>query len=73
MPTWGISIGLIKGNESILGMVYLPVLNELYWGARGLGAYVESPLFGLQKLDIKNVDLDQKEHLLLVPSTFHHK
>lgn len=73
LPTWGISIGLIKGNEPILGMVYLPVLNELYWGARGFGAYVESPLFGLQKLDIRNVDLSQKEHLLLVPSTFHHK
>ncbi len=73
LPTWGISIGLIKGSEPILGIVYLPVLNELYWGARGLGAYVESPLFGLQKLDIQNVDLSQKEHLLLVPSTFHQK
>ncbi|MGM9998867.1 MAG: inositol monophosphatase family protein [Candidatus Bruticola sp.] len=72
LPSWGISVGLIDRGLPILGMVYLPVLQEWYWGARQYGAYMESPLFGLQKLDISKADLGQKEGLLLVPSTFHH-
>ncbi len=73
LPSWGVSVGLIENGVPILGVVYLPVLDELYWGARGQGAYLESKLWGLERLDITKTDLDQKEHLILVPSTFHHR
>ncbi|MGM9991840.1 MAG: inositol monophosphatase family protein [Candidatus Bruticola sp.] len=71
LPSWGISVGLIDRGLPVLGVVYLPVLQEWYWGARNHGAYMESPLLGLQRLDITQTDLGQKEGLLLVPSTFH--
>lgn len=35
-----VSIGLAKNKEPILGVCYNPYLNELFYGAKGLGAYV---------------------------------
>lgn len=72
LPFWGISVGMIKEDRPVLGVVYIPVLDELYYAAEGCGAYMESKLWGKQKLDIRNIDLSQKEHLLLIPSAFHH-
>ncbi|MBQ7503575.1 inositol monophosphatase [bacterium] len=72
MPFWGISVGMIKDGLPVLGAVYLPVLDELYYAADKCGAYMESKIWGLQKLDIREADLSQKEHLILIPSTFHH-
>jgi myo-inositol-1(or 4)-monophosphatase len=31
LPTYGISIGLLKNGEPILGVINLPALNQLYW------------------------------------------
>lgn len=36
-----VNIALIEGNKPILGVVYIPVTAELYWAARGLGAWRE--------------------------------
>ncbi|HVT14398.1 MAG TPA: inositol monophosphatase family protein [Fimbriimonadaceae bacterium] len=38
LPTWGVSVGLVKGEETLLGAVYLPALGEMYLGAQGAGA-----------------------------------
>lgn len=47
--TWGfikkdgdfcVQIGLTAGGEGILGVVYLPVHNELYYAAKGKGAFL---------------------------------
>jgi 3'(2'), 5'-bisphosphate nucleotidase len=35
---FGVQIGLTENGESILGVVYLPAHNELYYAARGEGA-----------------------------------
>jgi len=35
-----VNIALIEGNESVWGSVYVPVLDELYWGCKGEGAFV---------------------------------
>jgi 3'(2'), 5'-bisphosphate nucleotidase len=35
-----VNIALIEGGESVLGVVYAPALDELHYGARGLGAFV---------------------------------
>jgi 3'(2'), 5'-bisphosphate nucleotidase len=37
---FGVQIGLTKGGEAILGVVYLPVHNLLYYAARGEGAFL---------------------------------
>ncbi|HTQ10938.1 MAG TPA: inositol monophosphatase family protein [Fimbriimonadaceae bacterium] len=40
LPIWGVSVGLVKGEECLVGIVYLPVLDELFTGAAGLGAFL---------------------------------
>ncbi len=36
-----VNIALIKNQKSVLSVVYVPVLDELYYAARGEGAYME--------------------------------
>ncbi len=36
-----VNIALIHNGESILGVVYPPVIGEMYWAINGTGAYVE--------------------------------
>ncbi len=73
LPSWGISLGLIAEGQPALGVVYLPALDELYYGAKGCGAYMESPLWKKQRLDVSTAALSQKENQILVPSTFHNR
>ena len=35
-----VNIALIENGESVLGVVYAPALDEMHYGARGLGAFV---------------------------------
>lgn len=37
---FGVQIGLTEGGETILGVVYLPVYNILYYAAKGAGAFL---------------------------------
>lgn len=41
-PHFAVSIGLMRKNEIILGVVYDPCKNELFWAAEGAGAYLNS-------------------------------
>lgn len=34
-----VSVALWKGNEPVLGVIYRYAVDELYWGAAGMGAY----------------------------------
>jgi len=38
-PIFGVSVGLSYLGEPIVGAVYLPAFDTLYWAGRGLGAY----------------------------------
>ena len=40
IPLWGVSVALIEDGFIRLGVIYLPVLEELYWAERGEGAYL---------------------------------
>ncbi|KAJ1855417.1 hypothetical protein GGH12_003097 [Coemansia sp. RSA 1822] len=47
-PYTGISIGVAINKEPVVGVVYLPILDELYTAARGMGAHLNGqqlPLF----------------------------
>ncbi|MFT5864099.1 MAG: 3'(2'), 5'-bisphosphate nucleotidase [Flavobacteriales bacterium] len=35
-----VNIALVKNNEVVLGVVYTPCLDEMYWGAKGEGAWL---------------------------------
>lgn len=40
LPIFAISFGLLKGDENIFGLVYIPYLNETFWAIKGKGAYI---------------------------------
>lgn len=39
IPLFGISMALVEKGVSTFGMVYFPILNELYYAQKGTGAY----------------------------------
>jgi 3'(2'), 5'-bisphosphate nucleotidase len=41
---FAVQIGLAAGGESVLGVLYAPATDVLYWAARGHGAWMERPL-----------------------------
>ena len=40
---FAVQIGLAEGGESVLGVLYAPATDVLYWAARGGGAWVTRP------------------------------
>jgi 3'(2'), 5'-bisphosphate nucleotidase len=38
-----VNIALIEDGRVVFGVVYAPVLDELFWGARGVGAFLRGP------------------------------
>lgn len=39
LPHWCVSLGLVDQGVPLLGALYLPCLDELFWAARGEGAF----------------------------------
>ncbi|HNR39827.1 MAG TPA: inositol monophosphatase family protein [Acidobacteriota bacterium] len=39
-PPFGVSVGLVRGEEPLLGVVYAPALGEEFWAVRGGGAWL---------------------------------
>ncbi len=50
-PHFAVSIGLIKNEKIILGVVYDPCKNELFWAAEGTGAYLNSESINTSKVE----------------------
>lgn len=40
MPYWGVSISLLKDFEPILGVIYMPETDDLYWSEKGKGSFL---------------------------------
>ncbi|MGC9328331.1 MAG: inositol monophosphatase family protein [Candidatus Hinthialibacter sp.] len=40
LPVWGVSVGLLHKRQGVLGFVYLPVMDEMYWAVAGGPAFV---------------------------------
>ena len=54
IPVFAVSIALKEDGESVLGVVYNPVLDELFHAVKGMGAYLNGRrLFVSQKEDLK--------------------
>lgn len=47
LPIFCVSIGLEKDGEPLLGVIYAPMLDELYWGEVGEGAYLNGQKLGV--------------------------
>jgi len=39
LPLWAVSLGLLDRGEPVLGVIAIPPLDELYWAAKGTGAW----------------------------------
>jgi len=66
LPVWGISVGLLAGNEPVAGIFSMPAIGELYW-ADPQGAWRNG-----QPLErARTVSLDDPLAYLLVPSNAH--
>lgn len=40
IPTFGVSIGILKDNQPIVGVIYMVATEELYWAQKGKGAFL---------------------------------
>jgi len=40
IPLWGVSVALVEDGRLHSGIIYLPMLRELYWAQSGRGAYL---------------------------------
>ena len=57
-----ISIGLVVNKESMLGIIYNPILNEMYWGIKNKGSYLNDKKLPL----IKNTPIKSLNKSLFV-------
>ncbi len=55
LPLWAISIGLIDDGEPTLGVIAIPPLNELYWAAKGGGAWRDGTRIRVKDADTFHV------------------
>jgi len=56
-PHFAVSIGLVKNDKIILGVVYDACKNELFWATEGAGAYLNSDRIEVSKIDTLNKSL----------------
>jgi len=58
MPSWCISIAVLKGDRVVIGVIYAPCVDELYAAAQGLGATLNGHLLALDSsLNIRNTSV----------------
>lgn len=65
-----VNIALLKGNMPVMGVVFAPVLGEMYWAIKGKGAYLKVGSNRAKKLKPKKFKLSDKG-LSLVCSRSH--
>ena len=53
LPHFGTSIGLYKNNEPLLGVIYLPLFDELYYAEKGKGAFLNDNQLKIEQKPIE--------------------
>lgn len=56
---FAVNIALCKGHEVVLGVIYMPVFNEMYYAVKGQGAWFENELRTVQ-IKVSDRDHDLK-------------
>ncbi|MCL5283491.1 MAG: inositol monophosphatase [Armatimonadetes bacterium] len=56
IPVWGVSLGLIYNQVPVLGVIYLPLLGELFWATKNGGAWCNQQR--LQVTDQDNIHIE---------------
>jgi myo-inositol-1(or 4)-monophosphatase len=63
-PEFAISIGLAEEGAVVVGVVYNPARQELFWGIRGAGAYVQQGSSVAERLSVSDHTAGQEAVLL---------
>ncbi len=67
-----VNIGLIENGKCILGVIYLPVLDILYFAADGLGAFKQEQDQPAYKINVRKLhQKNGKNHITVVASRRH--
>ena len=57
LPIWCVSVGLIHHGVPLLGAIYLPRLDELFWAVKGSGAFCGGiPLHATDRAELRPED-----------------
>jgi myo-inositol-1(or 4)-monophosphatase len=48
-PLWGVSLGLVHQGKLVLGVINLPMQNEIYWAVSGQGVYLNGKKIHVSK------------------------
>jgi myo-inositol-1(or 4)-monophosphatase len=78
LPYFAVSVALMRGGRSELGVVYDPVADEMFWAERGKGAYLNgepmpikesAPEFhhAMAAIDFKRLEPDLARQLVAAP------
>lgn len=65
---FSINIALSKGRELVLGLVYMPVFDELYYALKGQGAFTVGPKGVLRRINVSK----RTKRLRALKSRSHH-
>ncbi len=65
---FSINIGLAKGREVVLGVIYMPVFDELYYAVKGEGAFMIGPKGLLRPINVSK----RMKHIRALKSRSHH-
>lgn len=63
LPLWGVSIGLFFRGEPLLGALAMPCLEQVFWAAEGMGAYVDG-----QPISVRTGTCLQRNDLVMISS-----
>ncbi len=69
---FSISIGLWKGTQPVLGVVYMPGMDDIYWAEKGRGAYCNGKKIKVNYL-ISTIHLKDIAGLLQAPEEIKNK
>lgn len=72
-PIWGISVGLLRRGEPILGVFYMPALREIYYTDEDIPAYFETPQWGKIPLFLKREESKFDKNSLLLAVSYAHR
>lgn len=49
IPNFAVSIGVMKNNEAMIGVIHLPILNQTYYALKGKGAFLKKKRLHVNK------------------------
>jgi histidinol-phosphatase len=55
VPVWATLIGLVDGDEAVLGLVAAPALGRRWWAAKGSGAWTGRSLMNAKAINVSKV------------------